>query len=238
MITFNSVTKSTKNKGGAKKILKDISCTIPAGKISALVGKSGAGKTTLLRCLAGLESIDSGSIEIGGNPFIDLAPSVRASTLGFVFQNYSLFANLTVWENCMQPLRLVKGLSQEQATLTVTAALNRLGINDLQQSLPNQLSGGQQQRAALARALCMQPQVVLLDEPTSALDRENTMILETLLRSLCAQGVTVVFSSQDNSFTKSLADNFYLVEEGQIVETATGGENSLPSSSKIALFLQ
>lgn len=238
MITINGVTKSAKNKYGAKKILKDVSCTIPTGKISALVGKSGAGKTTLLRCLAGLEQIDTGSILIGNNSLTCLSPSMRASTLGFVFQNYSLFANLTVGENCLQPLLRVKGFSRKQATPIVTTTLSRLGINDLLEALPRQLSGGQQQRAALARALCMQPQVALLDEPTSALDRENTMILETLLRSLCAQGVTVVFSSQDNSFTKSLADNFYLVEEGQIVETATGGENSLPSSSKIALFLQ
>lgn len=238
MITINNLTKATEKKSYRKKILNNISCNIPLNKISAFIGKSGSGKTTLLRCLAGLDQIENGCIKIGQQSLQSFSRTEKATTLGFVFQNYSLFNNLTVKENCLQPLMVVKKISKNAAVAKIEETLTSLGINELQDSLPRELSGGQQQRAALARTLCMQPKILLFDEPTSALDRENSRIFARMLQTLNAQGITIIISSQDNSFTKAVANNFYLIDNGQIIEQADSEANKLPATSKIALFLQ
>ena len=238
MIVINQVTKKRATKTAEKTVLQDISCIIPKNKITALIGKSGAGKTTLLRCIAGLEDFSDGSITVAGISLNDVLPSSRASFIGFVFQNYSLFSNLTALENCVQPLMVVRGFSHEDAEKKAGAMLALLGVEIFRFSYPRELSGGPQQRVALARTMCMEPQAILLDEPTSALDGENTKILQDVLKNLCARGVTVLLSSQDSQFVKAVAQTMYLLEDGEVIEQADGGVVQLAPESKIAQFLQ
>lgn len=238
MIVINQVTKKRTNKNISKTVLQEVSCVIPKNKITALVGKSGAGKTTLLRCIAGLEDFSEGSITVAGISLDSVSPSDRASFVGFVFQNYSLFANLTALENCVQPLMVVRGCSREDAEKKAVAMLAMFGVENFCSSYPRELSGGQQQRVALARTMCMEPAAILLDEPTSALDGENTKILQQILQALSTRGITILFSSQDAQFVKAVAETMYLLEDGKVVEQADEGVGQLDSESKIARFLQ
>lgn len=238
MITINQVTKKRINQSVEKTVLKNISCNIPKDHITVFIGKSGAGKTTLLRCIAGLEEFDKGLIALSGKQLNDLSRQEHASTVGFVFQNYSLFPNLTILENCMQPLMVVKQFDKATAQNKAQAMLSLLGVDSLQNSYPRQLSGGQQQRVALARTLCMEPKAILLDEPTSALDPENAKTLRQILQKLCANGISIVLSSQDILFIKSIAEQIYLLDDGKIIAQANTKKAPLDPASEIALFLQ
>ncbi len=238
MISINQVTKKKTNQSVEKTVLKNISCEIPKNRITVFIGKSGAGKTTLLRCIAGLEGIDEGSITLSGKSLSDLSRQEHASTVGFVFQNYSLFPNLTIRENCMQPLMVVKQLDKATAQRKAQAMLELLGVDSLQDSYPRQLSGGQQQRVALARTLCMEPKAILLDEPTSALDPENAKILQQILQKLSANGITIVISCQDIRFIQSIAEQIYLIDDGKIVAQADTKTAPLDQSPEIGLFLR
>lgn len=200
------------------KRLNSISCDIPAGRITTFIGKSGAGKTTILRCIAGLEDYQGQIILPSGQNMKNLGPKDRAASIGFVFQNFNLFPHLTVLENCMQPLQVVLGLSQELAKEKAKETLELFGMGSYQNSYPTQLSGGQQQRVAIARALVLGPKILLLDEPTSALDPQNTMLLVNLLQRLNKQGITIVVSSQDMGFVRAIQDCMYLVEDGCILQ--------------------
>lgn len=238
MIVLNQVTKKRTTKTAEKIVLRDVSCVIPKDKITVLIGKSGAGKTTLLRCIAGLEDYSQGSISVAGISLDSVSPRDRGSFIGFVFQNYSLFANLTVLENCVQPLMVVRGYSRMEAEKKSLSVLALLGVENLSGSYPYNLSGGQQQRVALARTMVMEPAVILLDEPTSALDGENTKILQNVLQKLCTSGITILISSQDVQFIKAIAEAMILVDDGKIIEQSDVGINSLCKASKIVNFLQ
>ena len=217
MIIGNNVSFGYVSSNGSKEALKNVTFSIPANCITSFIGKSGSGKTTLLRCIAGLENGYSGDISL----------KKRALTVGFVFQNFNLFSNLTVLENCIQPLIVVKKLTRAVACQKAEQLLTSLGMGAYEDSYPSQLSGGQQQRIAIARALCLNPKVLLLDEPTSALDPENTEVLIFILQRLTRQGVTVVLSSQDMMFVKMLQGNVVLLENGNIVDNADKISNFL-----------
>lgn len=202
-----------------RQILKNVSRDISTGSITTLIGKSGAGKTTLLRCIAGLQPIAQGNIFLENKNLDDLSAQERAGLIGFVFQNFNLFPNMTALQNCTQPLIVVQQLSPDKARTRALCMLKNLGMDTYQTSYPSQLSGGQQQRVAIARALALGPKVLLLDEPSSALDPENTMILVKLLKQLCNEGITIVLASQDMSFARAIRDQILLVQDGQITES-------------------
>lgn len=202
-----------------KPILKGISFAIRRGEVTALIGKSGAGKTSLLRCLVGLETTFDGVLESDGCDLRALTAKERACLIGYVAQNYNLFPQLTVLQNCTLALQAVLDESAVVAQEKAMAQLMRVGMGKYASAYPAQLSGGQKQRVAIARALCLGPKILVFDEPTSALDPENIASIIELIRSLAAQRVTLVISSQDMRFVEMVSDHVYLVEDGMIVET-------------------
>jgi ABC-type polar amino acid transport system ATPase subunit len=221
-----------------KLLLDNISCVVPAGRITLLIGKSGAGKTTLLKTIAKLQEGYEGTIIIDGHDISQLNNAKQVEYCGYVFQDFNLFENLTVLENCTQPLMVVKGYDEETSKNIAMQYLTDLGIETILDCYPKKLSGGQKQRVAIARALCMGSKTLLLDEPTSALDPENTAKLITVLKNLCSKGIALLISSQDINFLKLIADHIYLMEDGKIIETfdATASD-TLPPSSLIYTFL-
>jgi polar amino acid transport system ATP-binding protein len=213
MVIVDKLTVTVNNK----EILKKISLRLQSGCISVFIGGSGAGKTTLLRAIAGLTAITDGEITVDSQQINNLNPYERAEKIGFVFQEFNLFAHLTALENCVDPL-MVHGNSYQQATQKASQLLQGLHIQEYSDSYPGELSGGQQQRVAIARALSLHPKVILLDEPSASLDPANTDRLVEILKSLAAQGLTVALSSQDMSFVRKVADSIYFIKDGQLVE--------------------
>ncbi len=238
MITGKNIRLQYKNQ--PEPTLKNIDFHIPKGRITALIGKSGAGKTSLLKCIGSLIRFYTGNILCNNLDIKKLTPKNRANLIGFVFQQFNLFPHMTAMENCMQPLKVVYGLSKKEAH---ARALKKLQLVDMEQhahKLPHELSGGQQQRVAIARALCLKPQVLLLDEPTSALDPENTLQLLSVLKHLVeVTNITIVLASHDMRFVRHILDNIYLLDHGSIIEAydAQSG-NTIDQSRKIQQLLE
>ena len=170
-------------------VLKSVSCTLLPGRITTFIGKSGAGKTTLLKSLIGLFSSSEGTIAINGKQITSLSSKQRSEEIGYVFQDFNLFANLSVLQNCIDPM-IVHGMAYDKAMQRALEILEQLEMQSFIDKYPKELSGGQQQRIAIARALCLNPRVLLLDEPTASLDPYNTDILVGILKKLAAQGLT------------------------------------------------
>lgn len=200
-----------------QKILNNVSCSIQKGKITTFIGKSGAGKTTLLKTFAGLYPVQKNTVFLQNIDITELTNLQRANQIGFVFQNFNLFAHMTVLENCMDPL-LIQQVSNLNVKTAAQEKLNLLGMVDFINKYPNQLSGGQQQRVAIARALCLNPELILLDEPTASLDPINTNGLITILKNLIKNGITVLISSQDMNFVSKIFDQVYFMQDGAIIE--------------------
>ncbi len=213
MIIVDKLTVTINNK----ELLKKISLRLKPRTISVFIGGSGAGKTTLLKTIAGLTPITDGIITVNGQQLNELNAYERAEKVGFVFQEFNLFAHFTALENCVDPL-MVHGRSYEQATEQSLKLLQNLGMKEYADHYPGELSGGQQQRVAIARALSLQPKMILLDEPSASLDPANTDRLVEILKSLAAQGLTVALSSQDMSFVRKIAHTIYFIKDGQVAE--------------------
>lgn len=201
----------------AEEILKDITCTLQPGKISAFIGPSGAGKTTLIKAIAGLIPISKGTILVDNQNLATATNTQRAEMIGYVFQNFNLWPHLTVEQNCTDPL-IVHGASYDQARNIALDTLAQFNMKEFAQRSINTLSGGQQQRVALARALCLKPKVLLLDEPSASLDPINTANLISILKDLARQGYTIGLTSQDMAFIRQGADILYYLEDGHIKE--------------------
>jgi polar amino acid transport system ATP-binding protein len=208
-----------------RSILRDVSLAVVPGEAVAVMGASGTGKTTLLRCLDGLEQADGGTVSLGDvsvdhrEPPERFRPAVLAlrRRLGFVFQGWHLFANRTVLENVMEGPVHVRGTAPEQARLRALQLLEQVGVAHRALAYPHQLSGGEQQRAAIARALAMDPEVLLLDEPTSALDDARAEQLVELLRSLVRGGLALIAVTHDAEFARRLGGRVYRLEDGRLV---------------------
>ena len=207
-------------------VLNDINLSVDRGEVVVVIGPSGSGKSTMCRTINRLETIDSGEILIEGEPLPqegkDLA-RMRAE-LGMVFQQFNLFAHMTVLQNVMLGPVDVLGVSKDEARERAMDLLGRVGVAAQADKVPAQLSGGQQQRVAIARSLAMQPKAMLFDEPTSALDPEMiNEVLEVMVR-LAQQGMTMIVITHEMNFARRVADRVVFMADGQIVETGTPDE--------------
>jgi len=237
MISGKQLSLRYKNKNGSLLALNEVSFELKEGRITTFMGQSGAGKTTLLKCIANLHPYYEGIITCNGQDLKTLSPIERATTVGFVLQQFHLFPHLTVLQNCTLALVEVQGVPEETAKEKAAELLRLLGLESCMSAFPSQLSGGQQQRVAIARALALSPKVLLLDEPTSSLDPESKKSLEILLLALNARGVTIALSSHDMPFIHKIMDYIYFMENGTIIEAWDHRNEALVSKPKIQHFL-
>lgn len=201
-------------------VLKNVSFEIKENEIVGLLGLSGSGKTTLLKILSGLLQPDKGTYTIEGLKAYEKGkrnPTI-VNELGVVFQDYNLFMHLTVIENLILPYRLRFKQTKEESYQVASNLLTQLGLAEHLHKYPNECSGGQQQRIAIARALILNPRVLLIDEPTAALDQENTLIVSELLKSLNKKGLTVVVITHDLPFAQSLCQRVIELKQGAIIQ--------------------
>lgn len=225
-----SVRNLTKRFTAETHVLNGIDVDIARGEVVSLIGPSGAGKTTFLRTLNWLEQPDEGSIAIDG-AHIEVQPggkgpskqeiSTLRSKTAMVFQRYALFRNKTALENVAMPLRLVKGLSADEAHERALQLLDRVGLSSRKDSFPSGLSGGQEQRVGIARALAVNPSVILFDEPTSALDPEWVSEVLSVMRDIASQGMTMVVVSHEMRFVQNVATRVLFLDGGRIQEDGT-----------------
>jgi glutamate transport system ATP-binding protein len=208
---------------GPNQVLIDVDLEVATGEVVVVVGPSGSGKSTLCRCLNRLEVPGGGTIEINGRalPAEGRELARLRADVGMVFQSFNLFGHRTVLDNVtLGPIK-VRGVSRSQARVQAQALLDRVGIGDKAQQYPAQLSGGQQQRAAIARALAMNPKVLLFDEPTSALDPEMVNEVLDVMVALAADGMTMIVVTHEMGFARRAADRVVFMDAGRIVETGT-----------------
>jgi L-cystine transport system ATP-binding protein len=204
-------------------VLKEINLTVSEGDVVTILGPSGSGKTTLLRCLNFLERADAGNLTIGESS-VDLMYASSSQILGirrkigFVFQNFNLFKHKTAEGNVMEGLVTAQRVPEETARTRAREALDRVGLSDKYNAYPAHLSGGQQQRVGIARAIVLNPEVILFDEPTSALDPE--LIGETLnvIRNIAREGITMIIVTHELSFAYEISNHAIFMEGGLIVE--------------------
>jgi polar amino acid transport system ATP-binding protein len=207
MLTIKNLTK----RFGNRTIIDQLNLDIKDGEILTIVGPSGGGKTTLLRCLAGLETIDSGELLLNGAAFNPVAMNNADQIVGIVFQDFQLFPHLSVLDNITLAPILVLKQTKEASEAEAIDLLNKLGLAGKEQLYPYQLSGGQKQRVALARALAMKPKVLGYDEPTSALDPALRQQVEEVILTLKDQGMTQIVVTHDMNFAENIADNLLTV---------------------------
>ncbi|MBL1227667.1 amino acid ABC transporter ATP-binding protein [Enterococcus sp. BWB1-3] len=205
------VIKNLTKRFDTKMIIDQLSIEIPDGEILTIVGPSGGGKTTLLRCLAGLETIDSGELSIDGQTFDPVAMDNADQVVGIVFQDFQLFPHLSVLDNITLAPVLSLKQPKEESRAEALELLNKFGLSGKEELFPYQLSGGQKQRVALARALAMKPKVLGYDEPTSALDPELRQQVEAVILSLKEQGITQIVVTHDMQFAENIADQLLTV---------------------------
>ena len=236
---------------GNLEVLKGIDLDIHRSEVVCLIGPSGSGKSTLLRCINFLESYEQGLVRINGEPmgYSDMfdgslrrasAATVRESRrdLGMVFQHFNLWPHMSALENVTEALCSVKLRPRDKADAKGKAMLEKVGLGDKLHSYPANLSGGQQQRVAIARALAMEPSIMLFDEPTSALDPELVGDVLAVMRSLAAEGMTMVIVTHEMGFAMEVADRVVFMEDGRIVEQGPPKELfNAPKSPRLAAFL-
>ncbi|MBE0401053.1 amino acid ABC transporter ATP-binding protein [Halomonas sp. FME1] len=200
------------------EVLKGISFSLKKGETKVLIGPSGSGKSTLLRCINYLTVPDAGCIKLNNAEVLDGNIDSMRAKMGFVFQDFNLFSHLTVLDNIRICQMKVKGKDKHSATERAHQELMRVGLADKSNAYPAELSGGQQQRVSIARALAMDPDVLLFDEPTSALDPELTGEVTRVMQQLAKDGMTMVVVTHEMNFARQAADEIIFMEHGNIVE--------------------
>ena len=208
---------------GKNDVLKGIDEHIEKGEVVVVIGPSGSGKSTFLRCLNLLEEPTSGKIVFEGNDITDKKVDINKirEKMGMVFQQFNLFPHKTVLQNLtIAPIK-VKGLSKQEAEKKAMELLDRVGLTNKAKAYPSSLSGGQKQRIAIARALAMEPDVMLFDEPTSALDPEMVGEVLSVMKDLAKEGMTMVVVTHEMGFAREVGDRILFMDEGNIVEQGT-----------------
>lgn len=229
---------------GDSHVLKGIDLQVEEGKVIAIIGPSGSGKSTLLRCLNFLEEGQKGIIEIDGMR-VDLNQYSQKDILnlrrktGMVFQNYNLFKNKTALQNIAEPLRLTRQLSRKEAEEKASSLLKEVGLKGKEHHFPVQLSGGQQQRVGIARALALDPYVILFDEPTSSLDPELVEEVLNVMKAVAKLNRTMIVVTHEMNFAKEVADYVVFMADGMIVEEGTPEDILLnPQKERTQKFLK
>ncbi|MBM6675216.1 amino acid ABC transporter ATP-binding protein [Olsenella uli] len=205
---------------GDLHVLRDVSLTVNKGEVLVVIGPSGSGKSTMCRTINRLETIDSGEILIEGEPLPQEGRELARmrAELGMVFQQFNLFAHMTILDNVTLGPREVLGQGKEEAEKYAMELLERVGVASQAHKVPAQLSGGQQQRAAIARSLAMRPKAMMFDEPTSALDPEMINEVLDVMVELARGGMTMVVVTHEMGFARRVADRVVFMADGQIVE--------------------
>lgn len=237
MIEFHKVYKNF----GKLEVLKGIDLNIEKGQVVTLIGPSGSGKSTILRCMNLLERPTSGTVIIDGQditkPKVDIQ-DVRKN-IGMVFQHFNLFPHKTVMENMTYAPIKVNKLSKAEAETKALELLKRVGLVEKTDVYPGKLSGGQKQRIAIARALAMEPQIMLFDEPTSALDPEMVKEVLKVIQDLSHTGITMVLVTHEMGFAREVSDRICFIDDGQILEDASPDEFfQHPKTERAQAFLE
>ncbi|AFZ30376.1 L-lysine ABC transporter ATP-binding protein;L-arginine ABC transporter ATP-binding protein;L-glutamine ABC transporter ATP-binding protein;L-histidine ABC transporter ATP-binding protein [Gloeocapsa sp. PCC 7428] len=238
-ITFENIEKNF----GSLRVLRGISGEIHRGEVVAIIGSSGCGKSTLLRCFNRLEAIDGGRLVVNGMDLSKPKLNYRQlrqlrSQVGMVFQQFNLFPHLSVLENLTIAQRKVLGKSAKESAQLAGFYLEKVGLFDKASAYPEQLSGGQKQRVAIARSLCMNPQVILFDEPTSALDPELVSEVLQVMQQLAADGMTMVVVTHEMQFAREVASRVMFLNQGQVEEQGVAREVlTHPKSDRLRAFL-
>lgn len=237
MIRVENVSKQF-NKTRA---LKNVSLEVNKGDIISLIGPSGSGKSTLLRCIHGLEHVDSGKIYMDDewmSPDDEKKFRAQRNRMGFVFQHFNLFPNMSVLQNCKLAQVEVLNKTDEEAEKTALEYLDKVGLLEKKDAYPNNLSGGQKQRVAVARALCMNPDIMLFDEPTSALDPEMIKEVLEVMKDLGKQGMTMVVVTHEMGFARKVGTRVVFLDQGEIIEENASEEFfANPQSDRAKDFL-
>jgi ABC-type polar amino acid transport system ATPase subunit len=225
---------------GPNQVLKNVNLRIGTGEVVVICGPSGSGKSTVLRCMNGLEDIQQGTIRVMSE-VLDrktLASSAFRSNIGLVFQKFSLYPHMSILGNLALAPRKVKGLGKTDAEEKARRLLDRVGILDKADAYPHELSGGQQQRAAIARALIMEPKIMLFDEPTSALDPEMIREVLDVMRDLAKSGMTMITVTHEMDFAREVAQRAIFMDRGEIIEDGSAKEFFLhPKTGRAERFL-
>lgn len=235
---------------GSNEVLKGINLEVKKGEVLVILGPSGSGKSTLLRCINHLESMDSGLITVGGEaigyewrngelweaPYATVAKQRRK--IGMVFQAFNLFPHLTVLQNVMEFPVHVHGVPKDVAQKKALEILDRVGLADKAYQYPRRLSGGQQQRVSIARALAIEPELLLFDEPTSALDPELVGEVLNTMKDLAGQGYTMIIVTHEIPFTREVADRVVFMAGGVVVEAGKPSDVMVnPKTERFRTFL-
>jgi polar amino acid transport system ATP-binding protein len=244
--------RDLRKRFGKLEVLRGVSFDVKRGEVLAIIGPSGSGKSTLLRCLNFLEAYEAGQVlfdgtlvgyrnDVSGRLRPDSERNIRRvrARMGMVFQSFNLFPHKTVLENVIEGPVVVQRVPRAEAEDRARTLIARVGLTDKLTTYPTLLSGGQQQRAAIARALAMQPDAMLFDEPTSALDPELVGEVLEVMRTLAAEGMTMVVVTHEMAFARQVADRVMMMDRGEIVELAEPAQIfGAPRSPRTAEFLR
>ena len=222
MILFEM--KHIKKSFGALDVLRDISLEVDKGEVLSIIGPSGSGKSTLLRCATGLETPDAGEI-------------VKNGEVGLVFQNFNLFPHFSVLKNIIDAPMRVQKRKKEEVLVQARELLKKMGLEGKDDAYPYQLSGGQQQRVSIARALCMNPDILFFDEPTSALDPELTGEILKVIKALAAEHITMVIVTHEMTFARDISDRIIFMDDGVIAVEGTPEQVFASEHARMKEFL-
>ena len=222
MILFEM--KHIKKSFGALDVLRDISLEVDKGEVLSIIGPSGSGKSTLLRCATGLETPDAGEI-------------VKNGEVGLVFQNFNLIPHFSVLKNIIDAPMRVQKRKKEEVLVQARELLKKMGLEGKEDAYPYQLSGGQQQRVSIARALCMNPDILFFDEPTSALDPELTGEILKVIKALAAEHITMVIVTHEMTFARDISDRIIFMDDGVIAVEGTPEQVFASEHARMKEFL-
>lgn len=210
--------KNIRKNFGEHLVLNNISFEVNAGEVVALIGPSGGGKSTILRAVNFLEEMDDGEILFKGTKLTKLNINQYRPKIGMVFQHFNLFPHMNILDNLTFAPQKILQKTKQESEKTAYEILTKVGLQDKAYAAPSSLSGGQKQRVAIARSLCMNPEILLLDEPTSALDPEMVQEVLSVIKAFVHTGITIIMATHEMNFAKNFADKIIFLNEGKIAE--------------------